>query len=48
MPGLRLTLAQASRLWGLEAADCDRFIDALIRADFLRWTPEGKLTRVDS
>jgi hypothetical protein len=48
MPRLRLTLAQASRLWGLEEAACERVVDILIRADFLHWTPGGKLTRIES
>ena len=30
MPGLRLTFAQAMRLWGLSENDCQRVIDALI------------------
>lgn len=47
MPGLRLTLAQASRLFGLEEPACAHVVDVLIRSDFLRWTPGGKLTRVE-
>jgi hypothetical protein len=47
MPGLRLTLAQASRLWGLEESTCASVVEVLIRTDFLRWTPGGKLTRVE-
>ena len=45
MPGLRLTLVQASRLWGLEQDDCRRVIDALVGASFLRWTTAGTVTR---
>ena len=30
MPGLRLTTAQAQRLWGLERSDCDRLLTALV------------------
>jgi hypothetical protein len=30
MPGLRLTLPQASRLWGLEPPACRDVIDVLI------------------
>ena len=39
MPGLRLTLAQASRLWGLELQTCRVLIESLVASAFLRWTP---------
>jgi hypothetical protein len=45
MPGLRLTPAQAMRLWGLELETCRRVIDELVEAAFLRWTAEGAITR---
>ena len=45
MPGLRLTVSQASRLWGLDEGSCRRVIDALIGSSFLRWTPGGAVTR---
>ena len=45
MPGLRLTPAQATRLWGLESDKCREVIDTLVAADFLRWTPSGAVTR---
>jgi hypothetical protein len=48
MPGLRLTPAQARRLWGLEQETCHAVIDALVAAAFLRWTAAGAVTRVDS
>ena len=47
MPGLRLTLPQASRLWGLEPSACENVIDVLVRAAFLRWTPAGMVARVE-
>jgi len=47
MPGLRLTLAQATRLWGLERETCRKVIDALVDAAFLRWTPAGAVTRAE-
>lgn len=47
MPGLRLTLAQATRLWGLERETCRMVIDALVDAAFLRWTPAGAVTRAE-
>jgi hypothetical protein len=48
MPGLRLTPAQATRLWGLERDACYAVIQALIDASFLRWTPAGAITRAES
>ena len=48
MPGLRLTLAQASRLWQIEPPVCRRIIDALVESRFLRWTPSGMVTRADA
>jgi hypothetical protein len=45
MPGLQLTIAQASRLWGMEQTACRRVIDALVDAAFLRWTPAGTVVR---
>jgi hypothetical protein len=45
MPGLRLTPAQATRLWGLEHHTCRTVIDRLVAAAFLRWTDSGSVTR---
>ena len=45
MPGLRLTPAQATRLWGMEHEDCRQVIDVLVAAEFLRWTESGSVTR---
>jgi hypothetical protein len=47
MPGLRLTLAQATRLWRLEPAVCQEVIDLLVDSHFLRWTASGMVTRAD-
>jgi|SRR5580765_4819724 hypothetical protein len=47
MPGLRLTVRQASRLWGLDEGLCRRVIDTLIGASFLRWTPSGAVARAE-
>jgi len=47
MPGLQLTLSQASRLWGLEVAACRSIITTLVDASFLRWTPRGTVVRVE-
>jgi hypothetical protein len=35
MPGLRLTRAQARRLWAVDEASCDAILGALIDARFL-------------
>ena len=45
MPGLRLTTAQAQRLWGLDRAACDALMGALVDAKFLFRTPDGVFVR---
>ena len=45
MPGLRLTVTQASRLWGLDEGACRRVIDVLIGSSLLRWTADGAVAR---
>ena len=46
MPGLRLTEAQARRLWGLDAAACSALLGALVDAKFLFRTRDGAFMRV--
>ena len=46
MPGLRLTMAQAARLWGLDLASCEAVVDVLIRCEFLQRTASGAVARV--
>ncbi len=41
MPGLRLTPAQAQRLWGLRSSTCDLVLTALLEKRFLRRTRDG-------
>jgi hypothetical protein len=48
MPGLRLTPAQAGRLLGLDPQACQRVINELVSAAFLRWTPDGFIVRAES
>jgi len=48
MPGLRLTRAQAQRLWAMDPAACDAVLDALVDAGFLRRTREGVYVKADS
>jgi hypothetical protein len=47
MPGLRLTAAQARRLWGLESDICDALLGALVDARFLAQTRDGAFVRLD-
>ena len=46
MPGLRLTAAQAQRLWGLERDVCDALLGALVDAKFLSQTRDGAFVRM--
>lgn len=41
LPGLRLTRWQAARLWGLDAAECEGVMRALVAAKVLRETRDG-------
>ncbi len=47
MPGLRLTAAQAQRLWGLDRDVCDALLGALVDAKFLSQTRDGAFIRID-
>jgi hypothetical protein len=47
MPGLRLTEAQARRLWTMDAAMCSAVLERLIKAGFLFRTRDGSLMRVE-
>ena len=47
MPGLRLTEAQARRLWGLDAAQCGALLAALVDAKFLFQTRDGAFMRTE-
>jgi hypothetical protein len=48
MPGLRLTAAQARRLWGLDHEMCSSLLAALVDAKFLRQTRDGSYIRSDT
>lgn len=41
MPGLRLTCAQAQRLWGLDGRTCEELLTTLTRLHFLARTRDG-------
>jgi hypothetical protein len=45
MPGLRLTLAQAQRLCGVEASLCRAVLEELVDARFLCLKPDGAYAR---
>ena len=47
MPGLRLTGAQARRLWGLDAPVCEALLGALVDAKFLFKTRDGAFMKVE-
>lgn len=47
MPGLRLTPAQAQRLWGLERDVCNALLGALVDAKFLAQTRDGAYVRLE-
>ena len=48
MPGLTLTVSQAQRLWGLDAATCAVLLGQLAEINFLRPTNDGRYRRVRS
>jgi hypothetical protein len=45
MPGLRLTLEQSSRLWGLARAECEAVLHMLVRRKFLSVRADGTYGR---
>jgi hypothetical protein len=47
MPGLRLTLPQAARLWGIDLPSCEAVVDVLVKCEFLQRTATGAVARVD-
>jgi hypothetical protein len=47
MPGLRLTVAQASRLWNTDAATSVALLDALVELRFLR-VSNNQYGRIDT
>lgn len=46
MPGLRLTCAQAQRLWGLDAPICAKLLDWLTEQRFLYRAGNGTFARL--
>ncbi len=47
MPGLRLTPAQAQRLWGLTRHECEALMHSLLDTRFLRRTRDGSFVLFD-
>lgn len=47
MPGLRLTEAQARRLWGLDPTLCASLLTTLVETNFLFRASDGSVMRVD-
>jgi hypothetical protein len=45
MPGLRLTTAQAQRLWTVDGTTCESVLNALVEAKFLARTRDGAFVR---
>jgi hypothetical protein len=48
MPGLRLTEAQARRLWGLDETSCEELLTTLVDTKFLFRTHSGAFMRVET
>ena len=46
MPGLRLTCAQAERLWALDADICRQLLEVLVESRFLWRTKDGAYARL--
>lgn len=46
MPGLRLTIAQAARLWSLDVDACTAMLDQLVDERVLRRTRDGRYASV--
>lgn len=48
MPGLRLTVAQACRLWQIDQATCEAILAVLIGEKFLHRTADGAYVALPS
>jgi DNA-binding IclR family transcriptional regulator len=46
MPGMNLTIEQVQRLCGIEPTMCERVLEALVEASFLRLSSDGTYARV--
>jgi DNA-binding IclR family transcriptional regulator len=48
LPGLSLQVDQAARLFGVDRAETERILEALVRVGFLRRSTVGGFARNDS
>jgi hypothetical protein len=48
MPGLKLTVSQAQRLWGMDRGTCEALIDQLTESRFLARTRDGAVVLGDA
>ena len=48
MPALRLTTAQAMRLWNLDQSTCQKVLDTLVEVHLLDRDPTGRYARHES
>lgn len=48
LPGLRLTLAQAQRLWHMDRSTCRALMGALVDARYLSLDTDGTFVRAQS
>ena len=48
MPGLKLTVPQAQRLWGFDRPTCESVIEKLTNSHFLRQTRDGAVMRTEA
>jgi DNA-binding IclR family transcriptional regulator len=46
MPGLRLRVEQAQRLWNLDRSSCETLLRSLVEANFLRRYSDDAYSRV--
>jgi hypothetical protein len=47
MPGMALTVPQASRLFGLDDAACRNVVERLVAVSYLRWNRTGAIVRTE-
>lgn len=45
MPGMTLTMPQASKLFGIEHEICRTVVERLVTTSYLKWTHSGAVTR---
>jgi DNA-binding IclR family transcriptional regulator len=48
MPGLRLTIDQAMRLWGIDRQTCSELLASLVAAGFLETGRDGRYRKAHS